>query len=93
MIFEIEISAQAKADLCGIYEYIAWELQSPENAGGQLDRLEKHILKLDQQPERLRQYEQSPAGCASGPLHPTGAVAQPRAPYYAGRQLLCALYS
>lgn len=33
MIFEVEISAQAAVDLRGIYEYIAWELQSPENAG------------------------------------------------------------
>lgn len=41
MIFEIEISAQADADLRGVYEYIAFELRSPENARGQLDRLEK----------------------------------------------------
>lgn len=38
MIFEIEISNQADADLRNIYEYIAFELQSPENAAGQLDR-------------------------------------------------------
>lgn len=35
MIFEIEISAQADADLRGVYEYIAFELRSPENARGQ----------------------------------------------------------
>lgn len=40
MIFEVEISDQADIDLRNIYEYIAFELQSPENAGGQLDRLE-----------------------------------------------------
>ena len=48
MIFEIEISEQADADLRGIFEYIAFELQSPENASGQLDRLEESIMGLDQ---------------------------------------------
>ncbi|CUX40244.1 type II toxin-antitoxin system RelE/ParE family toxin [Clostridium sp. C105KSO13] len=60
MIFEIEISAQADVDLRGIYEYIAYKLQSPENASGQLDRLEENIMKLDQMPERFRQYEKEP---------------------------------
>jgi toxin ParE1/3/4 len=60
MIFEIEISAQADNDLRNIYEYIAYELQSPENAKGQLDRLEESILGLDQMPERFRAYEQEP---------------------------------
>lgn len=32
MIFAIEISDQADNDLRNIYEYIAFELQSPENA-------------------------------------------------------------
>lgn len=45
MIYKVDISEQADNDLRGIYEYIAFELQSPENAGGQLDRLEEHILK------------------------------------------------
>lgn len=39
MIFEIEISEQADSDLRNIYEYIAFELQSPENAVGQLDQI------------------------------------------------------
>lgn len=60
MIFEIEISDQADADLRNIYEYIAFELQSPENAGGQLDRLEERIMSLDQMPERFREYENEP---------------------------------
>jgi toxin ParE1/3/4 len=60
MIFEIEISAQADNDLRNIYEYIAYELQSPENAKGQLDRLEESILGLDQMPERFRAYEREP---------------------------------
>lgn len=59
MIFKIEISDQADNDLRNIYEYIAFELQSPENASGQLDRLEKCIMGLDQMPERFREYERS----------------------------------
>ena len=60
MILEIEISAQADIDLRNIYEYIAFELQSPENAGGQLDRLEKSIMRLNQMLERFREYEKEP---------------------------------
>ena len=44
----------------GIFEYIAFELQSPENASGQLDRLEEQILSLDTMPERYRKYEKEP---------------------------------
>ena len=57
MIFEIEASDQADADLRNIYGYIAFELQSPENAGRQLDRLEESIMSLAQMPERFREYE------------------------------------
>lgn len=60
MIYKVDISEQADNDLRGIYEYIAFELQSPENAGGQLDRLEEHILSLDTMPERYRKYEKEP---------------------------------
>ena len=60
MIFEIEISDQADADLRNIYEYIAFELQSPENAAGQIDRLEESIMGLDRMPERFREYENEP---------------------------------
>ncbi len=46
MIYEVEVSEQADRDLREIFEYIAFELQSPENAIGQLDRLEEQILSL-----------------------------------------------
>lgn len=42
MIYEVITTAQADTDLRGIYEYIAFELFSPDNAAGQLDRLEEH---------------------------------------------------
>ena len=44
----------------GIFEYIAFELQAPENANGQLDRLEACIMDLDHMSKRYRQYELEP---------------------------------
>jgi len=60
MIFEIEVSEQADVDIRGIYEYIAFELHAPDNAGGQLNRLEESIMSLKQMPERFRGYENEP---------------------------------
>ena len=60
MIYEVEVSEQADSDLRGIFEYIAFELQSPQNASGQLDRLEEQILSLDTMPECYRKYEKEP---------------------------------
>lgn len=60
MIFEIKVSEQADVDLRSIFEYISYELQAPENAIGQLDRLEKSIMSLDQMPERFRPYKKEP---------------------------------
>lgn len=60
MIYEVITTAQAGSDLRGIYEYIAFELCSPENASGQLDRLEKHIMELENFPEKFRIYEKEP---------------------------------
>ena len=60
MIYEVEVSEQADRDLREIFEYIAFELQSPENAIGQLNRLEEQILSLNTMPERYRRYEKEP---------------------------------
>ncbi len=60
MIYEVEISEQAENDLRRIFEYITFELLSPENARGQLSRLEKQILSLDTLPDRYRKYEKEP---------------------------------
>ena len=60
MIYYIVISDQAEIDLRGIFEYIAFELQTPENASGQLDRLEACIMNLEHMPKRYRQYELEP---------------------------------
>ena len=60
MIFKVEISSQAEEDLRGIFEYIAFELLSPENATRQLERLEKQILNLNEMPERFPKYGKEP---------------------------------
>ena len=44
MSYRVVLSNQADEDIRGIYEYIAYDLQSQQNAIGQLDRLEKEIL-------------------------------------------------
>ena len=57
MNYQVVLTNQAKADLIGIYRYIACDLQSPQTAEGQLSRLEKAISSLDQMPERFRVYD------------------------------------
>ena len=60
MIFNVVISMQVEEDLRGIFEYIAFELLSPENAEKQLERLERQILSLDEMPERFPRYGKEP---------------------------------
>lgn len=60
MIYEVTTTKQADTDLREIYEYIAFELCSPNNAAGQIDRLEEHILGLEKFPEKYRPYEKEP---------------------------------
>jgi toxin ParE1/3/4 len=60
MIYEIEISEEAEADLRSIFEYILYELHSPQSAIRQLEQLEESIMNLDQMPERFHLYEKQP---------------------------------
>lgn len=60
MSYEVVLTPNAKQDLRDIYRYIAVDLQSEQNANGQLDRLEENILKLDEMPERFRVYDREP---------------------------------
>ncbi|MCM1044358.1 MAG: type II toxin-antitoxin system RelE/ParE family toxin [Candidatus Gastranaerophilales bacterium] len=60
MSYEVITTKQADDDLRGIYEYIAFNLSSPDNAAGRLDRLEEHILCLEEFPEKSRAYEKEP---------------------------------
>ena len=54
MSYVVEMTDQARTDLRGIYEYIAFALQSKINADRQLDRIEKEILSLSEMPERYK---------------------------------------
>ena len=60
MMYKVMLTEQAELDLRNIYEYIAFELLSPDNAAGQLDRLEENIIKLEMFPERFSAYEKEP---------------------------------
>ena len=58
--YSLVVSEQAAKDLKGIFEYIAYELKSFQNAQGQLSRLEKGIFSLGNMPERFRRYKREP---------------------------------
>ena len=60
MIFTVDTSIQAEEDLREIFEYIAFNLLSPENAAKQLERLESQILSLDEMPEPFPRYGKEP---------------------------------
>lgn len=60
MSYTVVLSRRAFEDLNEIYEYIAYELQSVQNAAAQLTRLEESISALDQMPERFRRYQKEP---------------------------------
>ena len=87
MIYEVEVSEQADRDLREIFEYIAFELQSPENAIGQLDRLEEQILSLDAMPKRYRKYEKEPWKSRELHILPDKKVVTILRVMYAGRDV------
>lgn len=60
MMYAVEMTDQAENDLREIYEYIAFELLTPDHASGQLDRLEAHIERLGEFPEKFRRYDKEP---------------------------------
>ena len=60
MSYTVEITAQAEEDIRSIFEYIAYKLKSYQNAVGQIERLEKNILGLNEMPERYVIYAKEP---------------------------------
>lgn len=58
--YKVEITKEALQDMEDIYDYIAIELLSPENAMGQYNRIANEILKLDAFPERFRIMDSEP---------------------------------
>lgn len=59
MNYKIVFTPNSQNDLYDIFRYIAFDLQSFENAAGQLDRLESAVKFLEQLPLRFRVYEKS----------------------------------
>jgi toxin ParE1/3/4 len=59
-MYKILFTKQMEKDLKAIYDYIAFTLFAPDVAAGQLDRIEKAIMKLQEMPERYRLYEEEP---------------------------------
>ncbi len=60
MRYTIDVSKPALADLLEIYEYISQQLQSPENAQRQIERIEKRIASLSDMPARFSRYNSEP---------------------------------
>ncbi len=58
--YKVEITREALQDMEDIYNYIAVNLLSPENAMGQYNRIADEILTLDSFPERYGIMESEP---------------------------------
>ena len=58
--YPVKITEKALADMNGIYEYIAVNLQSPENAMGQYNRIADAVLELGFFPEKFRLVDFEP---------------------------------
>ena len=55
--YKVQITDKALADMEEIYNYIAIQLQAPENAIGQYNRIAKAIEGLNMFPEKVRLME------------------------------------
>lgn len=58
--YTVQITDMALADMEEIYNYIAIQLQAPENAMGQYNRIAEAIEGLSVFPERVRLMESEP---------------------------------
>lgn len=58
--YSIIYSSEAKDDLREIYSYIAYDLQAPETAEGQVNRIRKEIRSLDFMPSRYSVVDWEP---------------------------------
>ena len=56
MKYDVTFTEQAENNLRGIFEYIVFDLLSPENAAGQLDRIEEKILVIIINPMRRMRH-------------------------------------
>ena len=58
--YTVKITEEALADMESLYHYIATELQAPENARRQYNRIADAILTLENFPERFGQFLSEP---------------------------------
>ncbi len=58
--YKVRITDKALADMEEIYNYIAIQLQAPENAMAQYNRIAKAIEDINMFPEKLRLMESEP---------------------------------
>ena len=58
--YPVKITEKALGDMNGIYEYIAVNLQSPENAMGQYNRIADRVLELGFFLEKFRLVDFEP---------------------------------
>ncbi len=58
--YPVKITEKALGDMDGIYEYIAVNLQLPENAKGQYNRIADRVLELGFFPEKFRLVDFEP---------------------------------
>lgn len=65
MSYTVKYSQQAREDIQAIYEYIAFNLLSPDTAAEQVKRIYKIVRSLDEMPMRFRPYEDEP-WCSKG---------------------------
>ena len=60
MKYKVNYTASAKRDIRGIYEYIAYQLIEPDTAADLVRRIQSAVLKLDENPERYKVYDEDP---------------------------------
>ena len=58
--YEILYAPEAREDIRAIYTYIAFDLQMPDTAKRQVDRIREEICELDIFPERYEQIDWEP---------------------------------
>ena len=58
--YKVKITDEALSDMAQIYDYIAGNLLSPENAIGQYNRIAEAVLKLSYLPERFHIIDVEP---------------------------------
>jgi toxin ParE1/3/4 len=60
MIYKVLLTVQAKLDLRGIYEYIAFSLQEPGIAKNITNRIVDKLNSLSRMPEKHAFYQDEP---------------------------------